>query len=62
MRPGTRMPEHVDAEIAALLTLTGRGAGRVLDLAIALRRLPLTAQALAGGAIDLPGGRHCRTR
>ena len=46
--------EHVDAEIAALLTLTGRGAGRVLDLAIALRRLPLTAQALAAGAIDLP--------
>jgi hypothetical protein len=46
--------EHVDAEIAALLTLTGRGAGRVLDLAIALRRLPLTVQALAAGAIDLP--------
>ncbi len=46
--------EHVDAEIAALLTLTGRGAGRVLDLAIALRRLPLTARALAAGAIDLP--------
>ena len=46
--------EHVDAEIAALLTLTGRGAGRVLDLAIALRRLPLTARALAAGVIDLP--------
>ena len=46
--------EHVDAEIAALLTLTGRGAGRVLDLAIALRRLPLTARALEAGVIDLP--------
>ena len=46
--------EHVDAEIAALLRLTGRGAGRVLDLAIALRRLPLTARALAAGVIDLP--------
>jgi hypothetical protein len=46
--------EHVDAEIAALLTLTGRGAGRVLDLAIALRRLPLTARALAAGVIDVP--------
>jgi hypothetical protein len=46
--------EHADAEIAALLTLTGRGAGRVLDLAISLRRLPLTARALAAGMIDLP--------
>ncbi len=46
--------EHADAEIAALLTLTGRGAGRVLDLALALRRLPLTARALEAGAIDLP--------
>jgi hypothetical protein len=45
--------EHADAEIAALLTLTGRGAGRVLDLAMALRRLPLTAQALATGVIDV---------
>ena len=49
-----RAAEHADAEIAALLTLTGRGAGRVLDLAIALRRLPLTARALAAGVIDLP--------
>jgi len=46
--------EHADAEIAALLTLTGRGAGRVLDLAVALRRLPLTARALEAGVIDLP--------
>ena len=45
--------EHADSEIAALLTLTGRGAGRVLDLAVALRRLPLTARALEAGVIDL---------
>jgi hypothetical protein len=45
---------HADDEIAAALTLTGRGADRVLDLAIALRRLPLTSQALAAGDIDLP--------
>ena len=45
--------EHADAEIAALLTLTGRGASRVLDLAMALRRLPLTARALAAGVIDV---------
>jgi hypothetical protein len=41
-------------EIAAALTLTGRAADRVLDVAIALRRLPLTSQALAAGDIDLP--------
>jgi hypothetical protein len=45
---------HADDEIAAALTLTGRAADRVLDLAIALRRLPLTSQALAAGDIDLP--------
>jgi hypothetical protein len=45
---------HADDEIAAALTLTGRAADRVLDLAIAPRRLPLTSQALAAGDIDLP--------
>jgi hypothetical protein len=48
------MAEHADAEIAAALTLTGRAAGRLLDLAMALQRLPLTARALAAGVIDLP--------
>ncbi len=28
------MAEHADAEIAAALTLTGRAAGRLLDLAM----------------------------
>ena len=46
--------EHADAEIAAALTLTGRAAGRLLDQAMALQRLPLTARALAAGAIDVP--------
>jgi hypothetical protein len=45
---------HADEEIAAALTLTARAADQALDLAIALGRLPLTSQALAAGAIDLP--------
>jgi hypothetical protein len=50
----TGVAEHADAEIAAALTLTGRAAGGLLDLAVALQRLPLTARALAAGTIDLP--------
>jgi len=46
--------EHADAEIAAALTLTGRAAGRLIDQAMAMQRLPLTARALAAGAIDVP--------
>jgi hypothetical protein len=46
--------EHADAEIAAALTLTGRAAGRLIDQAMAMQRLPLTACALAAGAIDVP--------
>ena len=45
---------HADDEIAAALTLTSRAAGRVLELAAGLARLPLTSAALAVGAIDLP--------
>jgi hypothetical protein len=45
---------HTDDEIAAALTLTKRGADQVLSLAIALRRLPQTSQALTAGDIDLP--------
>jgi hypothetical protein len=45
---------HADEEIAAALTLTSRAGGRVLGLAVALERLPLTRAALAAGAIDLP--------
>jgi Domain of unknown function (DUF222) len=45
---------HLGAEIAATLTLTNRACDRVVDLAIALRRLPLTSRALAAGDIDVP--------
>ena len=44
--------DHVDDEVAAALTLTRRSAGRLLDLALGLDRLPLTRAALAAGAID----------
>jgi Domain of unknown function (DUF222) len=45
---------HVGAEIAAALTLTNHAGDRVLDLALALRRLPATSGALAAGDIDVP--------
>jgi hypothetical protein len=44
--------EHIGDEIAAALTLTERAADALLDLAIALRRLPATMTALATGRID----------
>src|SRR5262249_41868067 len=48
---------HAGDEIATALTLTGRAADGVLDLAIALRRLPAASAALAAGDIDLPRAR-----
>jgi hypothetical protein len=44
--------DHVDDEVAVALTLTRRSAARLLDLALALDRLPLTRAALAAGQID----------
>jgi hypothetical protein len=44
--------DHVDDEVAVALTLTRRSAGRLLDLALSLDRLPLTRAALASGQID----------
>jgi hypothetical protein len=44
--------EHVEDEVAVALTMTRHGAGFVLNLALALDRLPLTRAALAAGAID----------
>ncbi len=44
--------DHVDDEVAVALTLTRRSAGRLLDLALALDRLPLTRAALSAGLID----------
>jgi Domain of unknown function (DUF222) len=48
------LAEHVDSELAAALTLTGRSADRLLELAAGLARLPGTAAALADGRIDWP--------
>ncbi len=47
-----RALEHVRDEIAVTLTLTGWGADRLLGMAVALDRLPLTQAALATGTID----------
>ena len=44
--------DHVDDEVAVALTLTRRSAALLLDLALALDRLPLTRAALAAGQID----------
>ena len=44
--------EHTSDEIAFALTLTGRSAGRLLALAMALDRLPATRAALEAGQID----------
>jgi hypothetical protein len=49
-----RLADHVDGEIAAALTLTGRSADRLLELAAGLARLPGTSAALATGQIDWP--------
>ena len=46
--------EHVDAEIAAALTLTTRSAAVLHDLALGVTRLPGTLKALAAGRIDQP--------
>jgi hypothetical protein len=46
--------EHVDDEIAVLLTLTRRSAGLLLGFAESLRRLPATMSALRAGRIDRP--------
>ena len=49
--------EHAGDEIAAALTLTGRAADGLMDLAIALQRLPAASAALTAGDIDLPRAR-----
>ncbi len=51
--PGrAHLADHVGDEVAAALTLTGRSAARLLDVASALGRLPDVAAALRGGGID----------
>jgi hypothetical protein len=51
--PGGRPGEHVEDEIAALLTLTGRNAQDLTGLARDLTRLPQARALLAAGIIDL---------
>ena len=46
--------DHVGDEVAAALTLTGRGGSRVVELAGGLARLEATQAALAAGVIDWP--------
>jgi hypothetical protein len=50
--PGGRPGEHVDAEIAPLLTLTPQGASALTGLARGLARLSQTRALLAAGVID----------
>ena len=52
--PGGREGEHVAAELAAGLTLTGRAAWSQLELSRQLGRLPQTRGLLAAGIIDRP--------
>jgi Domain of unknown function (DUF222) len=51
-RDGPDPGEHVDAEVAAALTLTPGAAARMHDLALGLARLPSAGKALATGRID----------
>jgi hypothetical protein len=44
--------DHVDDEVAILLALTRRSAGRLLDFAGSLARMPATMAALSSGRID----------
>jgi hypothetical protein len=48
------LAEHVGDEVAMVLTLTSRAAGKLVDQAEGLARLPATMAALAAGAIDVP--------
>ena len=45
--------EHVPDEVAAALTLTGRAAARLMDIAAGAARLPAVQVSLAAGRIDM---------
>ena len=53
-RDGPDPGEHVDAEVAAALTLTPRAAATLHDLALGLARLPSVGKALARGVSTRP--------
>ena len=46
------LAEHVDAEVAAALALTGQGAARLLSMSIGLAQLPCVLAGLEAGRID----------
>ena len=46
--------EHVSDEVAAALALTGRAAGRLLEVSVRLGQLPAVTDALSRGVIDWP--------
>jgi len=48
----SRVHDHVNAELAAALVLTGRSADGLLDISRGLARLPVALAALAAGQID----------
>ena len=48
------LAEHVDAEVAAALSLTGQSASRLLSVSIGLGQLPCVLAALEAGGIDWP--------
>jgi hypothetical protein len=48
----SRLHDHVNAELAAALTMTGKSADALLDLSRALARLLAVLSALAEGRID----------
>jgi hypothetical protein len=51
--PGwSRLADHVADEVAAALTLTGRSAARLMDVAAGLARLPAVHAALEAGVVD----------
>jgi hypothetical protein len=52
--PGGVPGEHMQDEVAALLTLTGRAAARHVAIAEGMTRMPDVAAALAAGQIDVP--------
>jgi hypothetical protein len=51
-RENSHLADYVDAEIAAALRLTGRSAGRLLEVSGGLNRLPEVLAALSRGEID----------
>src|SRR5437764_1177868 len=51
-RGNRQVTEHADDELAVLLALTRRSAGRLLEFADSLARLPATMAALSSGRID----------